>query len=168
MAIEPLVASFDPAKATLDDLTKAGKGARDKAIELLNANGGRATYSCSEVGLEFAYFDSKTPWEAVLAVASDAAPGTVAYLTGLRAMAAMDVAVLSDYGIAGCDDAVKTIKKGVADQKASGKKRVVEMPFDPGLELLGLYKTYMRQVQTEACPRDALGNDEFVFIGAAG
>jgi hypothetical protein len=28
--------------------------------------------------------------------------------------------------------------------------------------------SYIGQVQTEACPRDALGNDEFGFIGSAG
>lgn len=42
------------------------------------------------------------------------------------------------------------------------------MPFDDGVELLGLYKAYMGQVQTEPCPRDALGNDECGFIGSAG
>lgn len=45
---------------------------------------------------------------------------------------------------------------------------VEKMPFDAGVALLGLYKAYIGQVQIEACPRDALGNDEFGFFGAAG
>ena len=36
------------------------------------------------------------------------------------------------------------------------------------IQLLGLYKAYTDQVQTEACPRDALGKDEFDFFGSAG
>jgi hypothetical protein len=167
-AIEPVVSSFASAKATLGDLSTAERATSDKAFELLNANGGRAPYSCSEVGLEWAYFDSNSPWDAILAVAANAAPGTVAYLTGLRATKALDVAKLSDYGIAGCDEAVKTIKKRVADQTASGKKGVEKMPFADGVKLLGLYKAYIREVQTQACPRDALGNAEFGFFGSAG
>jgi hypothetical protein len=167
-AIEPIVSSFDPAKATLGDLSSADDATSEKAFELLDANGGRAPYSCSEVGLEWAYFDSNSPWDAILAVAAGAAPGTVAYLTGLRATTALDEAKLSDYGIAGCDEAVKAIKKQVAAQTKSGTKGVEKMPFAAGVELLGLYKAYIRQVQTEACPRDALGNDEFGFFGSAG
>jgi hypothetical protein len=166
-AIEPIV-KFDPATGALGDLSSADHATSEKAFELLNANGGRAPYSCSEVGLEWAYFDSNSPWDAILAVAADAAPGTVAYLTGLRATKALDVAKLSDYGIAGCDEAVKTIKKRVADQTASGKKGVEKMPFNDGVKLLGLYKAYIGQVQTGACPRDALGNTEFGFFGSAG
>ena len=116
VAIEPLVKSFDPAKATLGDLSSTDEATSEKAFELLDANGGRAPYSCSEVGLEWAYFDSNTPWDAVLAVAADAAPGTVPYLTGLRATTALDEAELSDYQIAGCDEAVAAIKKRVADE----------------------------------------------------
>ena len=168
VAIEPIVGSFDPATRTLGDLASAKQATSDKAYELLSANGGRAPYSCSEVGLEWAYFDVNSPWDAILAVAADAAPGTVAYLTGLRATSALDVAKLSDYGIAGCDDAVKTIKKRVAAQTASGTKGVEKMPFAAGVELLGLYKAYIRQVQIGVCPRDALGNAEFGFIGTAG
>lgn len=168
VAIDPIVASFDPAKATLGDLTRTERATSEKAFELLDANGGRATYSCSEVGLEWAYFDSNSPWDAVLAVAADAAPGTVAYLTGLRTTTSVDVAKLADYGIAGCDAAVKAIKDRVADQIASGTKGIGEMPFDDGVELLGLYKAYIREVQTEVCPRDALGNDEFGFVGSLG
>ena len=168
VAIEPLVKSFDPAKATLGDLSSTDEATSEKAFELLDANGGRAPYSCSEVGLEWAYFDSNTPWDAVLAVAADAAPGTVPYLTGLRATTALDEAELSDYQIAGCDEAVAAIKKRVADEVAAGTDDIEQMPFDDGVELLGLYKAYIRQVQLEACPRDELGNDEFGFIGAAG
>ena len=167
VAIEPIVASYDPAAATLGDLSSADRATSEKSFELLDANGGRAPYSCSEVGLEWAYFDSKTPWDAVLAVAADAAPATVPYLTGLRATTALDEAELSDYGIAGCDEAVQAIKKQVADEIAAGTGGAEDMPFDEGLALVGLYKAYIRQVQTEACPRDALGNDEFGFIGNA-
>ncbi len=168
VAIEPIVASFDPATGTLGDLASVDNATSEKAFELLDANGGRATYSCSEVGLEWAYFDSKTPWDAVLAVAADAAPGTVPFLTGLRATKALDEAELSDYQIAGCDEAVAAIKERIADQISAGTEEVDAMPFDDGLALLGLYKAYIRQVQLEVCPRDALGNDEFGFIGSAG
>ena len=92
----------------------------------------------------------------------------MAYLTGLRATSALDEAELSDYGIAGCDDAVAAIKQRVAALMSAGTDDVEVMPFDDGMELLGLYKAYIRQVQIEACPRDALGNDEFGFIGSAG
>lgn len=164
VAIEPLVAKFDPAKDTLGDLYKVDDAAGDKAMELLTANDSRAPYSCSEVGLEWAYFDANTPWDAVLAVANDAAPGTVGYLNGLRANAALDEAKLADYGIDGCDGAVSSIKK---DVKALSKKKlsgVDEMDFQAGVELLGRYKAYMHDVQDEKCPRDALGNDEFGFM----
>ena len=101
-------------------------------------------------------------------VAGDAAPGTVAYLTGLRAKSAMDVNPVSAYGVEGCEAAVASIKERVAAQASAGTSRVVEMGFDEGMALLGLYHAYMRDVQNEVCPRDALGNDEFDFIGAAG
>lgn len=168
VAIEPIVSSFDPATGTLGDLSSADQATSEKAFELLDANGGNATYSCSEVGLEWAYFDARTPWDAVLAVAADAAPGTVPYLTGLRATTALDEAQLSDYGIAGCDDAVAAIKEQIAAEIAAGTANVEAMPFEEGVQLLGLYKAYIREVQIEACPRDALGNDEFGFIGTAG
>jgi hypothetical protein len=45
---------------------------------------------------------------------------------------------------------------------------VEEMGLDDGLALLGLYDAYMRDVQDEVYPRDALGNDEFDFFGAMG
>ena len=168
VAIEPIVASFDPASATLGDLDSADQATSEKAFELLDANGGRATYSCSEVGLEWAYFDSNTPWDAVLAVAADAAPGTVPYLTGLRAKTSLDLAELSDYDIEGCGEAVQAIKEQVADQLSAGMEGAETMPFNAGVELLGLYKAYIRQVQLEACPRDELGNDEFGFFGSVG
>ena len=99
------MAKFDPAKDTLGALYKAEDAAGDKAHELLQANNSTAPYSCSEVGLEWAYFDAHTPWDAVLVVASGAAPGTVGYLHALRDHAALDEAVLADYGIDGCDGA---------------------------------------------------------------
>ena len=42
------------------------------------------------------------------------------------------------------------------------------MTLEDGLALLGLYRAYMRDVQNEVCPRDALGNDEFDFFGRMG
>ena len=166
VAIEPLVAKFDPAKDTLGALYKAEDAAGDKAYELLQANNSTAPYSCSEVGLEWAYFDAHTPWDAVLVVASGAAPGTIGYLHALRDHAALDEAVLADYGIDGCDGAVSSIKK---DVKAQSKKKVSgvdDMAFQDGVELLGRYNAYMHDVQDEKCPRDALGNNEFDFMSA--
>lgn len=166
VAIEPLVSKFDPAKDTLGDLYKADDKAGDKAMELLTANDSRAPYSCSEVGLEWAYFDASTPWDAVLAVATASAPGTVPYLNALRDQAATDEATLADYGIDGCDAAVSSIRKDVKarSKKASG---VDEMSVPDGLDLVGRYNAYMHEVQDEVCPRDQLGNDEFEFMGSA-
>jgi hypothetical protein len=168
VAIEPIVSGFDPAAAKLGDVPALDENVRVKDMELLDANDGRATYSCSEVGLEWAYFDSKTPWEAVLAIAGDAAPGTVAYLTAMRAMSNMDVAEIADYGVEGCPAAVDAIKKGVAAQTKAGKDGVEEMGLEDGMALLGLYRAYMHDVGEEICPRDELGNDEFGFFGAMG
>ena len=97
--IEPVVSAFDPATATLGDVSTADQAVNEKSIELLMANDSRAPYSCSEVGLEWAYFDSNTPWDAVLALAASTAPGTVGYLTAVRDMAAMSAEV--DNRIAG-------------------------------------------------------------------
>ncbi len=163
--IEPIVSAFDPATATLGDLSTADQAVGEKSYELLSANNSTAPYSCSEVGLEFAYFDSNTPWDAVLAVASTAAPGTVAYLTAVRDMAAIDVAKVTDYGVEGCDAAVAKIKAGVAAGGADGAEK---MALQEGLALLGLYKAYLADVRNEICPRDQLGNDEFSFFGAMG
>jgi hypothetical protein len=168
VAIEPLVSAFDPASGTLADLFSAEEAARSKAMELLTANDSRAPYSCSEVGLEWAYFDSDTPWDAVLAIAADTAPGTVAYLSGLQATSAFDVNTLSVYGIEGCDDAVASIKESVGAEMGDGLTRVDEMPFGDAIALVGLYRAYMREVQNEVCPRDELGNDEFGFMATAG
>jgi hypothetical protein len=166
--IEAIVAAFDPATATLGDLSTADRAVSDKSYELLVANDSRAPYSCSEVGLEWAYFYSNTPWDAVLAVASEAAPGTVAYLTAVREMAMIDVAKVTDYGVDGCDAAVATIKERVAAELSSGAAGGEEMALEEGLELLGLYKAYMADVRNEICPRDELGNDEFGFFGSLG
>ena len=167
VAIEPLVATFDPAKHTLGALYKADDAAGDKAYALLQANNSTAPYSCSEVGLEWAYFDADTPWDAVLVVAGDTAPGTVGYLNALRDTAALDVATLADFGIDGCDAAVGSIKK---DVKALTKQKVAgidKMDFQTAVDLLGRYSAYMREVQDEKCPRDELGNDEFDFMARA-
>lgn len=116
MAIEPIVASFDPETGTLGDLSSADQATSEKNFELLDANDGNATYSC----------------------------------------------------FAGCDSAVDAIKEQIAAEISAGTAVVEAMPFDDGVQLLGIYKAYLREVQTEACPRDALGNDEFDFIGTAG
>ena len=166
--IEPIVAAFDPAAATLGDFSTAKQAVQEKSVELLMANNATAPYSCSEAGLEWAYFDSNTPWEAVLAVAEESAPGTVAYLTAVRDMAAIDVATVGDYGVEGCEAAVASIKERVAAELSGGAAGAEDMALEDGLALLGLYKAYMRDVQTEACPRDALGNDEFGFFGSLG
>ena len=168
VAIEPIVSGFDPAKAKLGDLFTTDDAVHEKSMELLRANDSRAPYSCSEVGLEWAYFDSSTPWDAVMAVAGESAPGTAAYLTAVRAISAHDVNTVSVYGIEGCDAVVASLKKRVAAQTSKDVSEVVDMPFDDGLALLGLYKAYMRDVRNEVCPRDELGNDEFGFMGAAG
>ena len=168
VAIEPLVSKFDPAKATLGDLFTAKEAVQTKSVELLMANDATAPYSCSEVGLEWAYFDSRSPWDAVLVVAGDAAPGTVGYLTAQREMSAMDVNPVTAYGVEGCDAAVASIKKGVRANSNKGKSEVVDMGFKDAVALLGLYRAYMHDVGNEVCPRDVLGNDEFDFFGAAG
>lgn len=162
-AIEPLVSKFDPATAKLGDIETFDESVRSKSMELLTANNSRAPYSCPDVGLEWAYFDASSPWDAVLATATAAAPGTVAYLTARRGMSSIDVAKVADYGVSGCDEAVAKIK---AQVKAQGKKfdGAKEMALEDGLALLGLYKAYLHDVQNEVCPRDQLGNDEFDFF----
>ena len=166
--IESIVSAFDPATATLGDLSTADQAVQEKSYELLAANNSTAPYSCSEVGLEFAYFDSNTPWDAVMAVASTAAPGTVAYLTAVRDMAAIEVAKVTDYGVEGCDAAVASIKERVAAELSGGADGGEDMGLKEGLALLGLYKAYMADVRNEICPRDELGNDEFGFFGSLG
>ena len=163
--IEPIVSSFDPAKATLGDLSTTEQAVQEKSIEILMANNATAPYSCSDVGLEWAYFDSNTPWDAVLAVAGTSAPKTVGYLTAIRDMAMIEVAKVTDYGVEGCDAAVAKIKEGVAGGGSGG---AAKMALQDGLALLGLYKAYLADVRNEICPRDQLGNDEFDFFGAMG
>jgi len=163
--IEPIVSALDPATATLGDLSTADQAVGEKSVELLMANDATAPYSCSEVGLEWAYFDSNTPWDAVLAVASESAPGTVAYLTAVRDMAAIDVAKVTDYGVEGCDAAIAKIKDGVAAGGAGGAAKMV---LKEGLALLGLYRAYLADVRNGVCPPDKLGNDEFEFFGSMG
>lgn len=166
--IEPIVAGFDPARATFSDLSTTEQAVRDKSMELLRANDSTAPYSCPEVGLEWAYFSSNTPWDAVLVVAGDAAPGTVAYLTSVRDLAAIDVAKVGDFGVEGCDAAVAGIKEQVASAAAGGADGVLGMTLQDGLALLGLYKAYLADVRNEICPRDELGNDEFDFFLGVG
>jgi hypothetical protein len=162
--IEPVVAKFDPKTATLGDFETADDAASEKGLEAMTANGSRATYSCSEVGLEFNYFDTRSPWDAILEIAKAHAPGTVAYLEVNRKVAAIDTAKMSDYDVATCDDAVARIKKAVADQLAAGSETVQDMKIDEGLALSGLYGAYMHDVGDGKCPADVLGNDEFGFM----
>jgi hypothetical protein len=166
--IEPIVSAFDPAKATLGALSTAKQSVQEKSVELLMANNATAPYSCSEVGLEWAYFDSKTPWDAVLAAAAEAAPKTVGYLTAIRDEAAIDVAKVADYGVEGCDAAVASIKQKIAAEVKAGKSTAAKMILKDGLALLGLYRAYMADVGNGVCPADELGNDEFGFFGALG
>ena len=167
-SIEPQVSNFDLASGTLRDLLEADRAAGDTAYELLQANDSTAPYSCPEAGLDWAYFDSDSPWEAVLVVASDAAPGTVGYLTGLRAMSALDVDPVSTYGVEGCDAVVASLKERVAAQLSDDVEGVADMAFSDAVALFGLYRAYMRDVQNEVCPRDDLGNDEFDFMSSGG
>lgn len=164
-AIEPIVAGFDPAQATLRSLEDLGQLVHMKDIELLDANGSRATYDCSAIGIEWAYFDATSPWATVLGFAGQAAPGTVAYLTAVRDEQMIDVAEVTDYGVDGCDAAVAAIKEQVA---AHGDTTAGELPLTDGLPILGLYKAYLRDVGEGLCPRDALGNDEFDFFLGVG
>jgi hypothetical protein len=165
-AIEPVVAGFDPTTAIFGAFFDADDAAGEKGIELMTANGARATYSCPEVGLEFAYFDSHSPWAAIHAIATAQAPGTEPYLQVKEQVSAIDNAQLSDYDVATCDDAVARIKQEIADQTAAGTDTVDNMSVTEGIDLLGLYKAYLSDVQDGACPADALGNDEFGFIGS--
>jgi hypothetical protein len=166
-AIEPIVSKFDAASAKLGDVETLDEAVRSKSMELLTANNSRAPYSCPDVGLEWAYFDASSPWDAVLATANTAAPGTVAYLTARKGMSSIDVAKVADYGVSGCDAAVAKIQ---ADVKSQSKKLdgARDMPLDDGLALLGLYKAYLHDVQNGVCPRDQLGNDEFDFFRGVG
>ena len=164
-AIEPVVSGFDPATDKFGDFYAADDAAGEKGIELLIANDSRATYSCSEVGLEFAYFDSRSPWAAIHEIASAQAPGTVGYLQVNEKVSNTEIAAMSDYGITTCDEAVTRIKQDVAAETAAGADSVDDMSVDEGIELLGLYNAYLAQVRAETCPRDELGNDEFGFIG---
>lgn len=75
-AIEPVV-DFDPATGSVADFYAADEAASEAGIELMTANGSAATYSCSEVGLKFPYFDSRSRWEAIHVIASEQAPGAV-------------------------------------------------------------------------------------------
>ncbi len=162
--IEPVVADFDPTTADLSAFYAADDAASEKGLEAMTANGSRATYSCSEVGLEFNYFDTRSPWDAILEIAKAQAPGTVAYLEVKRRVSAIDTATMSDYDAATCDDAVARIKKAVADELAAGSETVQDMSVDEGLALSGLYSAYMHDVSDAKCPPDKLGNDEFGFM----
>lgn len=168
VAIEPDVSGFDPASGTLADYVAADQASNQTSYELLEANNSTATYSCSEVGLQWAYFDAQSPWDAVLAVAAEAAPGTVAYLGAVRTLASHDVEPMSTYGFTDCDAAVTSIKDRVAAQVAGGTTDLADMPYEDGVALLGLYKAYSSEVRNDVCPRDELGNDEWEFMGALG
>ena len=166
--IEPVVSGFHSASAAFGDFFSVDEAASEKGVEIMMANGAAATYSCPEVGLEFAYFDTRSPWSAIHEIAAANAPGTIAYLQIKELVSAIDTAELSDYGVVSCDDAVARIKKGVADETGAGTESAEDMDVDAGLALLGLYRAYLADVRDGACPADALGNDEFDFFGAIG
>jgi hypothetical protein len=163
-AIEPLVADLNPETATLGEFGAADRAAREKGFELLSANESRATYSCSEVGLEFNYFDARSPWAAIHEIADAQAPGTAAYLQVKEQLSDIETKTLADYGSPSCDEVVAQIKEAVAQELAAGSKTTNDLGIDKGLALLGLYKAYIADVRAETCPRDALGNDEFSFM----
>ena len=163
--MEPAVAAFDPAADSFADLQGFEEAARMVGLDILTTSG--ATYSCSEVGLEFAYFDSRSPWPAIFEIANASAPGTVPYLEVVEELSANDNGTIADYGAATCEDASSRIKAGVSGLKASGAASAREVAVEAGLELLGLYKSYLHAVAGGTCP-DVLSNDEFNFFGAIG
>jgi hypothetical protein len=166
--IEPVTAEYDPGTATLADYSDIDHAVSAKGIEAMDANGGRATYSCPEVGLEFAYFDSSSPWEAILELATVEAPGTFGYLATKHQESLLEVAELSDFSVATCDEAVSRIKDAVSGQMGAGTESVADMAISPGFEILGLYEAYLADVRDGDCPADQLGNDEFEFFGSFG
>jgi hypothetical protein len=161
--IEPDAARLN-ASSTLKDFRAIDEAVKEKGVQAMSNPA--TMYDCSSVGLQFAYFDSSSPWEAVLAVASKEAPGTAGYLSALRERRASDVRKMADYGASSCDDAVAKIKQRVKAAKAAGAADVGAMPVFDGIAVLGLYDTYLHEVQNDACPKDQLGNDEFDFFGA--
>jgi len=163
--IEPLVADYDPATATLGEWQDFKGAVQEKSVELLMANNATAPYSCSQINLEWAYFDASSPWDAILPFAEERAPETVAYLETVRDVSATNEAQLDDYVTGGCDAAVEAIQQAVATETAAGRADLAAMPVAEGVQILGLYSGYMSQVQQGACPRDALGNAEFGFMG---
>ncbi len=163
--IEPAVAAFDPGTDTFADLQAFEEAERLVSLDLMSSGG--ATYSCSEVGLEFAYFDARSPWPAIYEIANAQAPGTVAYLQATEALAALDTATFETYGAMNCEDASKQVKDGVAKFTGAGTASARDVPFEVGIALLGLYKAYLHSVADGTCP-DVLGNDEFGFFGAVG
>ncbi len=164
--IEPLVAAYDPASASLNEWSAFRETVRAKSVELLMANNARAPYSCSEINLEWAYFDMKSPWDAILPFAEERAPGTVAYLETVRDYTSSYGAQLEDYVTGGCDAAAEAVRQAIAAEIAAGRQQVADMPVPEGLEMLNLYNAYMSKIQQEECPRDQLGNTEYMFIRA--
>jgi hypothetical protein len=165
--IEPVVAGFDLETATLGEFFTVDDLAKEKGVDIMMANGAAATYSCPEVGLEFAYFDSNSPWLAIHELATAQAPGTEPWLQVTEKLAQIDGAKLADFGAATCEDGSKRIKDAVAGQMGAGTHTAADMAIGPGLELLGLYRAYLAAVREGTCP-DVLGNDEFDFFGAIG
>ena len=161
-AIEPVVSTFDPVKASMGDLATMEDAAQSKSLGL------SIPYDCTTAGLAWVSLGAKTPWDAVLAAAGSTAPGTVAFLTAVRDHRANKVAKVADFGVAGCDAAIAAIKKGVKGHASGGSKDIKDMSLGDGLKLLGLYVAYMHDVQNGACPPDKLGNDEYEFFGPMG
>jgi hypothetical protein len=163
--IEPVVAGFDPATAAFGEFYAADDAAGEVGIQLMIANDSRATYSCSEVGLAFAYFDTRSPWAAIHEIAGAQAPGTVAYLQVKEDVVAIDIAEMSDFEVSTCDEAVARITDAVAERAAAGMASIDDLSVDEGVRLLGLYNAYLAEVRAGNCPSDALANDAFGFMG---
>jgi hypothetical protein len=159
-AIEPVVSTFDPAKASMGDLAAMEDAAQSKSMAV------HVPYACTTGGLAWVSLGEKTPWDAVLAAAGSTAPGTVAFLSAVRDHRADKVAKVADFGVADCDAAVAAIKKSVKGHASGGSKDLTDMALGDGLKLLGLYDAYMHDVQHGACPPNKLGNAEYEFFGS--
>jgi hypothetical protein len=162
-AIGPVVAGFDPAEGTMAELSELDQAVSLAGFELMDANGGSATYSCSDVGLEFNYFDASSPWAAIHEIVSTAAPGAGGYLQATEQIAMLDDDVLADHGMASCEDAAAKIKADVADAMAAGAATMDGMTVEDAAPLLGLYNAYNTEVREGRCT-NSLGNDEFGFM----
>jgi hypothetical protein len=162
-AIEPITDGFDPATGTMAELGTLDQAIGMKGFELMDANGGSATYSCSDVGLEFNYFDMRSPWAAIHQLAAAQAPGTAGYLQATEEVSALDDDLIADHGMASCEEAAAKIKADVKKAMAAGTDTMDGMFVQDAAPLLGLYNAYNTEVREGRCTNE-LGNDEFGFM----